>query len=96
MCFNKFDHLGYGFSREDGQQVRDQHKLVRLSILRSVRLEPAQGNAFAIVGPTPAPVYKGRVEPMHIVMLIVYEKTFAHSGVAVSQSLNVEPIIRLQ
>ena len=91
MCFNKFDHLGYGFSREDGQQVRDQHKLVRLSILRSVRLEPAQGNAFAIVGPSPTAVYEGRVEPMHIVVLIVYEETFAHSRVAVSQSLHVEP-----
>ena len=55
-----------------------------------VRLDPAQGDAFSVIRASPSAVNKGRVESVHVVMIIIYEKTFAHSCISVGESIHVE------
>ena len=59
--------------------------------LRLSGLELAESDSLAIIGTSTASVDKGRVETVHIEVLIVDEEAFAYCGVAVIESVNVEP-----
>ena len=54
-------------------------------------LESAEGNAFALIGASPAAVDKWGMEPMYIIVFIVDEEAFTHSRIAVGERLHVEP-----
>lgn len=91
MGLYKLDHLRDCLRGKDGQQVGYQQELVRLVRVRSLRLEPTQRNALAVVGTAPAPVDQWRVEAVDIEVLVVHEEAFPYSGVAVCQRVAVEP-----
>lgn len=55
--------------------------------------EFAKSDTFSLVWGTSASVDKWRVEPVHIIVLIIDEEAFAYSHVAISISVAVEPII---
>ena len=54
--------------------------------------ELAKCNAFTIIRTSTTSVNKGRVEPMHVKVIIVDEETLAHSRVSVIERVHVEPI----
>ena len=55
------------------------------------RAEFAESDALTIVGPTPATIHKGRMEPMHVEVIIVDEEAFAYCRVPVIQRMYVKP-----
>lgn len=61
----------------------------------ATRLEPAQGNAFAVVWVAAAAIDKRWVEPVHLKLDIANAEAFSYSRVAVSVCIHIEPI-RLQ
>ncbi len=92
VSLNKFDHLRDGLRGENREEVRYQEELVRFSAYGLLGHELAQSDALTVIGTSASAVDKGRVEPMHIEVLIVNEETFADRRVAVIQSVHVEPI----
>lgn len=54
--------------------------------------ELAKSNALTIVGTTSTSVYKRRVVPVHIEMIVVDEEPFADSRVSVIKCVDIEPI----
>ena len=91
ICLDELDHLGDGLCRQDGQQVGYQEELVCLATDGLPRAEFAESDALAVVGPTPATIHKGRVEPMHVEVIIVDEKALTDSRVPIIQGVHVEP-----
>lgn len=91
MALHELDHLGHGLRREDRQQVGDEQELVGFVADGRARFELAECNALALVGAAPAPVDQWRVEPMHIIVLVVDEEAFAHSTVSISICIHIEP-----
>ena len=53
--------------------------------------ELAQSDSLAVVGATPTSVNKGRVETMHVEVLIVDKEAFSNSRVTVIKCVDVEP-----
>ena len=64
---------------------------MRFVSVGAARLESAKCNSFALIGTSSAAVDKWGVEPMYIIVLVVDEESFAHSSIALCESLHVEP-----
>jgi hypothetical protein len=81
-------HLRHSLGGEDGKQISDQKVPVLLAIgCTTARLEAAKCNALALIGATTAPIDKGRVEAVHIEVLIIDEETLSYCSVTVVISL---------
>lgn len=88
---NELDHLGDRLCGQNGKQICNQEELELLGTHRLSWLKLAQGNALAVVGATATSVDKGRVETVHVEVLIVDEETFAYCRVTVIERVHIEP-----
>ena len=55
--------------------------------------ELAQGDSLAVIGASTTSIDKGRVETMHIKVIIVDEEAFTYCSVSIVKCVNVEPNI---
>ena len=53
--------------------------------------ELAKCDSLSIIRSAASSVDKGRVEPMHIEVLVINEETFSNCGVPVIQCMHIEP-----
>ena len=53
--------------------------------------ELAESDSLAVIGPATTSINKGRVEAVHIEVLIVDEEALAHGSVSVIERVHIEP-----
>ena len=88
---SELNHLWYSLSRKNRQKVCNKNEPVLLTVSgTSTRLDSAQCDAFSLVRAASSSVDEGRVEAVHVEMLIIDEETLAHGSVAVLIRLDVE------
>ena len=53
--------------------------------------ELAKSDSLAVIGPATTSINKGRVEAVHIEVLIVDKETLTHGSVSVIECMHIEP-----
>ena len=91
ICLHKSDHLRDGLGRQDGQQVGYQEELMSFCAGGLSGAELAESDSLAVIGPATTSINKGRVEAVHIEVLIVDEEALAHGSVSVIERVYIEP-----
>ncbi len=90
ILFREFNHLRYGFGGEDWKKVGYQEEPVLLVTFGVGWAHSAQRNSLTIIGASASSVDQRRMEPVHIEMLVVDEKAFAHSRVSIIKRVDVK------
>ena len=90
VCLHKSDHLRDGLGWKDGQQVGYQ-EVLEISLAGGSGAELAKSDSLAVIRPATTSINKGRVEAVHIEVLIVDKEALTHGSVSVIECMHIEP-----